>query len=300
MAEPELPQTAEAPRANLAVTALYTCHTWVDAGFTGAELLASPQSRGVFKWTNRIYGLARFFRPDAPSLQHSLVQRHQTLNAVAQAAGNPQVLELAAGLSPRGAAMSADPATRYVEVDLEPVVRFKRKRLETTEQGRAVLARPNLELVVGDVATIDLSALIDPSKPVTVIAEGLLMYLTAKEQQALFARLHSVISHHPDSLLTFDLTPPAEQPAQGALGRMLGGLMRIFTRGRGFVRDDRTREDLRRQLSDVGLTQVVLHDPNSPPPAITLMHRKELTQFLVWVCRWANHSSAPTEADEDG
>ena len=89
--------------------------------------------------TNLALGVARLFRRDLPSLRHGLVQRHVMIDRLVAEARCPQVLELAAGLSRRGAAMSDDPQLRYVEVDLPAVIAHKRKLLART--ARVVLGR---------------------------------------------------------------------------------------------------------------------------------------------------------------
>jgi O-methyltransferase involved in polyketide biosynthesis len=245
-----------------------------------AELLASGRTRGVFRWTNAIHDFARRFRPEAPVLRASLVQRHQVLDDLVAAAANPQVLELAAGLSPRGAAMSAH--VRYVEVDLPQVVDFKRKQLATSEAGRAVLDRESYVLVGGDATTMDLSELLVADQPVTLVTEGLLMYLDAEARRAFWARMHALLVH-PDSLLVFDLTPKAEEPEPGALGRFLGRLMRLFTKGRGFEPHRTTREEIRRDVEAAGFA-VEVFDPTSPPAGTVLLQRQHPTQFVVWRC----------------
>lgn len=273
---------------NLAVTALYTAQTWEWAGFDAADLLTGPRTRAAFRWTNVLHNLARRFRPDAPVLSSSLAQRHQCIDALVEQAGNPVVLEIAAGLSPRGVSMSADPALSYIEVDLPVVADFKRKRLGQSEAGAAALRRDNYTLLGGDVRTLDLHELVG-ERAVTVVIEGLFMYFEPEEQRVLWARLHDLVAAHPSSLLIFDLTPKSEEPPPGWLGRLLGGLMRLSTRGRGFADAPRTRTSIEADLAQAGFTSVHTHEPNNPPSGLSLLHSKDLTQFLAWVCRSNPH-----------
>src|SRR5437868_6767563 len=56
------------------------------------------------------------FRPDlAPEIE----ARYRVVDLYLAKSGIHQILELASGLSPRGAALSADPEINYVELDLE-------------------------------------------------------------------------------------------------------------------------------------------------------------------------------------
>ncbi len=269
---------------DLSVTALYTAQTWAWAGLSQAELLASVDSRRVFKVTNAVLWIARLFRPRLPSLPHSLVLRHLMIDRTLERLHPAQVLELASGLSRRGAAVSADPSVDYVEVDLPLVAARKRELLGRTEAGRAVLARPNWRLVEGDVTTLDLSALARAGGPRAVIAEGLFMYLRPEAQRDLWRRIRAVLA---DSLgvLLFDLVPVVEQPKPGLVGRALAWLMKRFTRGQDFERDRRTRADLIRELGAAGFTRVELLEPTTSAIALALPYADVPTQQLVFVCR---------------
>ncbi len=268
---------------DLSVTALYTCQTWAWGGLPGAELLATADSRRVFGATNLFLGLARLFRPRLPSLRHSLVLRHLILDHLTAEAGSPQVLELAAGLSRRGVTLSLDPAVTCTEVDLPPMVAHKRALLAGTEAGRAALARPNLRLVEGDALDGAWTGLVDPSRPVTLIAEGLLVYLDAEARRALW-RLAAEVLRAAGGVLLFDLVPGAEEPRPGPLGRALGWLMRRFTGGRGFVRAGETRSELVADLAACGLTDVTLVEPATAPAGWQLPFGDRRTQTVVFRC----------------
>ncbi|OGQ91864.1 MAG: hypothetical protein A2289_11755 [Deltaproteobacteria bacterium RIFOXYA12_FULL_58_15] len=277
------PRAASKRSGDLTVTALYTAQTWHWGGFAAAELLAHRDSRRVFAVTNFVMHLFRLFRRGAPSLPHSLVQRHAIIDALVQRSGCNQVLELAAGLSRRGAAMSANPDLLYIEVDLPPVVARKRELLGRTQEGRSVLNRANLDLVAADVESAKLSDLVGDG-PVCVVAEGLLMYLDAAAQQALWRRLAVLVSGRAGSVVIFDLIPAVEEPPPGLLGRMLAFLFARFTKGRGFTRDQRTRHDIVAEIQECGLHHVDLIEPREAPE-IEIPFLDVKTQVLVFLCR---------------
>lgn len=270
---------------DLSVTALYTAQTWAWGGLEGAELLASPEGQRVFDGTNFALAVARPFQSDARSLKHALVHRHTLIDALARRSDARQILEVAAGLSRRGVAFSSDPELSYVEVDLDHVVAHKRKLLERTEAGRAALARPNLRLVAGDARTLDLAPLVDTSAPLFVVAEGLLMYLPRDEQLALFERVRSLFGPAGGTFV-FDLVPSAEEPKPGAAGRALGWLMRRFTRGKGFERDGRTRDDIAGDLAAAGF-EIEILEPATIAHAWSLPYPDEPTRMVVFVGRVA-------------
>jgi O-methyltransferase involved in polyketide biosynthesis len=271
-------------KGDLSVTALYTAQTWLWGELDQADLFATRRSRDVFNATNLALGAARAFRRDMPSLRHGLVQRHVMIDRLLAASGCTQVLELAAGLSRRGASVSADPAIRYVEVDLPAMIVEKRGLLSRSEPGRAVAARPNLILLERDVTTLALAEpLVDG--PVFVIAEGLLMYLDAAAQVELWTRIAALVATRPGSALAFDLVPAVEQPKPGRVGRALEAAMKKFTGGRSFAFDGRTRFDLVAQLRGAGFTTVDLFAPETVPAEWNVPFRDHPTQTLVWHVR---------------
>ncbi|MEO8553387.1 MAG: class I SAM-dependent methyltransferase, partial [Kofleriaceae bacterium] len=168
---------------DLSVTALYTSQVWAWGGLPEADLLATPDGKRVFDVTNLALGLARLARPDLPALRYALLHRHAMIDhLLAETTGS--VVELAAGLSRRGAANCATRA--YTELDLPAVIARKRELLARTARGREALER--LTLIAGDVTTAELPA------GDLVIAEGLMMYLDGDARRRLFAK---VAAHAP-------------------------------------------------------------------------------------------------------
>ncbi len=272
------------PKGDLSVTALYTSHTWTWAGLSCAELFATPEARAVFRVTNAALFLARLFRWSLPSLRHSLLHRHTMIDRLLRESGAHRVLELASGLSRRGAAVSADTSIEYVEVDLPHVVARKRALLERTEEGRAVLARPNLRFVAADVTEAPFGDLAPRGGSLFVIAEGLFMYLQPEAQRALWRKVHDGIAARGGTFV-FDLVPTCEQPRPGIVGRTLEALMKRFTGGRSFERDARTRADIRQELLAAGFDETEAVEPRAVARAWSLPLPDARTQQLLFVCR---------------
>lgn len=260
-------------RNDLSVTALYTSGTWLWAGVPGAELLRSVDAERVFGVTNAVLWIAGWFA-GGPSLRHSLVQRHALIDHLTRDC--PVIVELAAGLSARGTHRSEVPEVAYVEVDLPHVVERKEALLSGSEAGRKVLERSNFQRVGHDITTLDLEPLLTPRT--TVIAEGLLMYLDAPAQRALFARLVGA------ERFVFDLVPPAEQPEPGWVGRLLGRMMRAFTGGAGFIEDQRTRTQIVDDLRAAGFREVRVTEPPTEA-GFDCPHRDQPTQVVVFIAQ---------------
>lgn len=272
-------------KGDLSVTALYTAGAWAWAGLSGAELFASEDSRRVFDATNAALALARPFQRDPRSLKHALLHRHAMIDHLLGASGARQVLELAAGLSRRGVAVSADPAIRYTEVDLRHVVEKKRALLDRSPAGRVVLARPNLRLVARDVTEEALADLVEPGAPLFVIAEGLLMYLSPEKQRALFRAAHALLARAGGGTFVFDLVPSCEEPAPSAAGHALGWLMERFTGGKSFERDARTRGEITRELGEAGFSEASAIEPGEVAKAWGLPSPEVPTRQLVFAAK---------------
>ena len=261
--------------ADLAITALYTAQVWAWGGFPCAELFASKDGKRVFDVTNAALGVTRRGTP----LRYALVHRHAMIDHLVRAWHPRRVVELAAGLSQRGAAMSSD-ALHYIEVDLPSVVAHKRALLERSAEGRAVLARETYELVAGDVATVEL-----PRADV-VIAEGLMMYLDAAARRRLFAKVAAVEGVR----FVFDLTPASEEPKPGITGRVLEAAMKRFTNGRTFERDARTREDVVSELRAAGFETADAIAARDVAFAWSLPHAERATPTVVFTASRATRS----------
>ena len=185
---------AASKRADLEPTALYTAGVWAWARLSCAELFDHADSRNVFGVVNFALSLARIVSPRAPSLRHSLVQRHVMIDRLLEESGCAKILELAAGLSPRGARVSANPDIAYVEVDRSTLFERKRALLSRSGEGRVVLARANLHFVEGDLAELALSSVAPAAPgPLCVIAEGLCMYLDAAAFRRLATQVHELL-----------------------------------------------------------------------------------------------------------
>jgi len=245
---------------------------WAWGRLSHAELLATVDGKRVFDATNAALAAARVVRRDLPDLRYALLHRHAMIDHLLDEAPG-HVIELAAGLSRRGAAYCRSRA--YTEIDLPPVVAKKRELLARTPAGREVLE--HLTLVAGDVAEVSLSEL---DVPAVVIAEGLLVYLAGDARRRLFAKVRGAAS-----AFVFDLVPANEEPAPGAIGRLLEAAMKRFTGGRSFERDATTRAQIERELRDAGFTAATAIASRDVAHAWHLPHPSRATNTLVWLAR---------------
>ena len=272
-------------KPDLSITALYTSATWSWGRLSQADLYQTREARIVFAVTNFVLLITRLFMWSLRSLKHSLLHRHTMIDHVLEDDSPPQVLELASGLSRRGAHFTEDASLQYTEIDLPAVIDTKKMLLDRTSAGQEVAQRENFKLVSGDVSSLELAPLRDPTQPLFIIAEGLCMYLKPHEQRALWKRLADLLTQGKGGTFVFDLVPWVEQPKPGPIGRALEWLMKRFTGGKAFERDLRTRDDIVADLESAGFTQVHPLEPADISEAWNLPFPRHRTQQVLYVCR---------------
>ena len=261
---------------DLSVTALYTSQVWRWGKLPGAELFDLKAGRRVFAGVNAALAVGHLLSPGRPRLRPGLLQRHLMIDRLLAEHQPSRLIELAAGLSRRGASLTADPEVLYVEVDLPRVVEIKEAALEATAGGRAVLARTNLTRVSADVMRDDL----DLAPADAVVVEGLMMYLDPPSRYRLFSAVRRLLND--GASFIFDLVPPDELAPAGLVGRSLGRVMRRFTGGQGFQRDDTSREAVVDELNRAGFSKVRTFTPQEHPAEWALPHLGVATQQVVW------------------
>lgn len=132
-----------------------------------------------------------------------------------------QVLELASGFSLRGLAMSQDPRIIYVESDLEELTEEKASLVEDLRRQYRLVDHGNFHLVTAD--ALDPSQLRSAARnfrrdrPITVVNEGLLLYLSATEMAAVARNIRDLLMEFdgvwitPDFSLKQDVKDVSEQ-----------------------------------------------------------------------------------------
>ena len=231
------------------------------------EMLAFLRSRGATlsdgPWSE---AAARAFAPVFEA-------RFLAVSRVVAEKGATQVLELAAGLSPRGMDL-AQQGIVYVETDLTESMTRKR------EVVTAILGSVPENLHLCAASALDRSQLIEccspfvSGRPVAVTAEGLLRYLTFDEKAEVARNVHEILLRHggwwmtPDvhirSLTQWQTTDYRKQERE-TLGRSLDANYfedlahaQRFFEGLGFVVDSRPLfERLQAQIQVPGTDQTV-------------------------------------------
>jgi O-methyltransferase involved in polyketide biosynthesis len=130
--------------------------------------------------------------------------RYKAIEQVRTQFHSTQILELASGLLPRGTVLSQQVEITFIESDLPAMIQQKQQLVQ-----QLVGERSNLHFLEID-ATRDLnsSRLYDyfqRDRSVTVLCEGLLMYLSFAEKQQVFANVREILQTFGGVWITPDL-----------------------------------------------------------------------------------------------
>ena len=127
----------------------------------------------------------------APELTPFFEARYKLVNKLLKEQEVNQVLEIAAGLSPRGILLATEnPDLKYAELDLEAMVVEKEQIHASLKTQGKIVERPNHYLEKGDALNMDSlwqAVRHFEHQPLAVVNEGLMRYLTF-EQKAHYAK----------------------------------------------------------------------------------------------------------------
>lgn len=177
----------------IAPTAHFTAQAWRRAGFAGAELFDTWLGR--MGYDSARVGLLplRALRQPAGQFLTYLQLRHQWIEQRLDALAPGLVIEIGAGLSPRGLIHARrNPDTYYLELDLPDMVAAKRRRMHAT-------ALPDnyrleaLDLLAPDFADAVLRLTGSVQGPCLVVTEGVVDYLSFVDRRAAWKQIAALL-----------------------------------------------------------------------------------------------------------
>jgi O-methyltransferase involved in polyketide biosynthesis len=188
-----------AASTSVSPTAHYTGYVWARNGLSHPAL-ASREGRRLFESLRTPMTVSRLL--GGPTLEAYLLARHRALDALLERAieehGVTQVIEVAAGLSPRGWRFSERYGSRltYIEADLPAMAERKRNALEQmgslNEHHRVKLMDALRDDGPGSIVPI--TSELDPTEGLAIITEGLLSYLDRDAVLGLWRRFARELS----------------------------------------------------------------------------------------------------------
>ena len=191
-------------------TAHYTGYVWARHGLGDADLATGP---GRLLYAAGQGLLAPLDLLGGPTLEHFLLARHRIIDHLLDEAISSgevgQVVELAAGLSPRGLELTRrHPGLTYVEVDL-PDMAARKARVLLDNGADPARHRATTADVLDDRAFSAVfsgpSSLLSPSRGTAVVTEGLLNYFPREAVLGLWRRTARELRRFPQGRYYSDL-----------------------------------------------------------------------------------------------
>lgn len=170
-----------------------------------------PLSKEIFEWLEK--KRAEVGQSDLAtkmketSLAIIMEARYKMADKILKEMQATQILEIASGLAQRGILLSEDPNVTYIEFDLPSVMSEKKEMVTSLLKGQK---RDNLFLESGDALNMeDMNRALshfDSNKPVYIVMEGLLRYLTFKEKEIIAANIQNILRRFGGYWITPDVS----------------------------------------------------------------------------------------------
>ncbi|MEM1392676.1 MAG: class I SAM-dependent methyltransferase [Cyanobacteria bacterium P01_H01_bin.150] len=134
--------------------------------------------------------------------------RYKGINQLIAEFSSSQILELASGLLPRGMNFSQNSENIFIESDLSAMIAQKQQLVKQLIGNRSNLHFENID-ATSQPSQFPLnanSAGLSKAEPITVVCEGLLMYLTLEEKRMVFSNVRELLQVYGGVWITHDLT----------------------------------------------------------------------------------------------
>jgi O-methyltransferase involved in polyketide biosynthesis len=235
-------------------TAHYTGYVWARNGLSHPEL-ATREGRVLFDSLQPAMLASRAV--GRPTLEAYLLARHRAIDALLERAIEAgeisQVIEVAAGLSPRGWRFTRRYGERlvYVEADLPEMAERKRAALERMGSLSGRHRVRELDALKSDDGPGSLAAVageLDRGQGLAIVTEGLLGYLPTDAVHGIWRRFANTVSRFPAGRYISDLHLGGEATPQVRAFRVA---LSVFVRGRVYLHFS-TAPEARRALVAAG------------------------------------------------
>jgi O-methyltransferase involved in polyketide biosynthesis len=212
-------------------TAHYTGEVWRRHGLSAAQL-GTWQGRLLHTSVQPLMLLSRGLGGD--TLEDFLLARHRIIDDVLieaiESGRIGQVIEIAAGMSPRGLRMSDRfPDLDYVEADLAAMAARKRAALERAGAHHRVVELDAFA-AAGPASLGEVAAGLSTDRGLAIVSEGLLNYFPRDDVAGLWERIGETLSGFSAGLYVSDVILAAQ--AAGGVQRAVGAAIGAFVRGR--------------------------------------------------------------------
>lgn len=250
--------------SRISISAHYTGYVWYQHQLS-ADAFATATGRWAYRILTPINAMLKGLAGaniDTFLLQRHLVIDHQVELMIEQH-GITQIIELAAGLSPRGYRLSQKyPHLTYIETDLPGMAARKQALLATltTTPSHRVEAC-NILQTEGTESLEALFQRLDRNQPTLVISEGLVNYFELPMIRTVWQRLAKQLAECPMGVYVTDLYPDLQEHPSYRYVQWAQKLVGFFTRGQ-WPLHYRSDKHIEEGFRDDGFTQVAVLNPS--------------------------------------
>jgi O-methyltransferase involved in polyketide biosynthesis len=253
---------ARAHPETISPTAHYTGYVWFAHG-RSHEAFATRGGRLMYRALRAPSVVLH--HAGLPTLEGMLLARHRLidlrLSRAIDAGEISQVIEVAAGLSPRGWRFRKRYGDRitYVEADLPAMIARKRRILAALGGETATHRTAEIDALAdhGPHTVAAICAGLDVARGTAIITEGLIHYFDRPTMIAMWSRFADALRGFPRGLYLSDLLLRADN--QGPFVKGFGWVLSAFVRGRTYLHFD-AQAQAEAALGDAGFAGVLL-DP---------------------------------------
>ena len=202
--------------SRISISALYTGHVWYRNGLSLPALYSRPGQAGYWL-LQPINGLIKLLT--GADIETFLLERHKVIdhrvNSLIERHPDLQIIEIACGLSPRGARIMAagHDGLNYLEADLPDMAAHKRALLNNLGllSGRHQVKTCNILNTSGEDSLEQLLAQLDQNRPVLIITEGLVNYFELPTISAFWARMATALKPFPAGYYVTEVYPDLKE-----------------------------------------------------------------------------------------
>ncbi len=275
--------------AHVSPTAHYTSYVWFANGMSH-EALVTPLGRALYTGLSALNaGYSLVGR--GPNLEQALLARHRVIDHVLEreieAGRIGQLVEIAAGLSPRGYRLARrwrDQGLVVVEGDLPDMAAHKRRALDDAGlrgDNHHVVTIDALKDEGEDSLAARASELLDPKVGTAIVTEGLLFYFDPDAVAGMWRRFAGVLERFPRRMYLADLFFGGE--VNGLALNVFEKLVGTFTRRRVFRHYEGAQDRAIADARAAGFTDAELQSPKELRDVLDLpgIDRGEIVKILV-------------------
>lgn len=251
--------------SRISISAHYTGYVWYKNGLSDPHFITS-KGRLANRLISPINGIMKLItgaHMDVFLLQRHLVLDH-LLDELIREQGVEQIVELAAGLSPRGYRISERFAhITYLETDLPDMAKHKAQLLASMQRpARHRVVACNILAENGADSIKDVLASLDKNKKTVVISEGLVNYFPLPVIRPVWARLAQELKGFKAGYYLTDLYPNLIEHPHYAYVKFTQKLVGLLTRGEWPLHYNSDSE-IEQGFQQDGFSTVKAHDPAS-------------------------------------